>query len=124
MLAAPAQSQQMLEADVCLGAAVHAVGHAHGHQPAGVSQAGPLPDPPPQYAGQEGVLQVQGGVPREAGQLLCLHLRKGSRIRSLRTELTFRTREKIQTRNIRRAPFALTRYSNVFDLQTRKSRFH
>lgn len=77
VLAAPAQSQHMLEADVCLSAAVHAVGRAQGHQPAGVGQARPLPDPPPQYAGQEGVLQVQGGVPRQAGQLLCLYLQKG-----------------------------------------------
>lgn len=76
MLAAPAQSQHMLEADVCLSAAVHTVGHAHGHQAAGVGQTRPLPDPPPQYAGQEGVLQVQGGVPRQAGQLLRLYLQK------------------------------------------------
>lgn len=76
MLAAPAHSQHILEADVCLSAAVHAVGHAHGHQPSRVSQACPLPDPPPQYAGEEGVLQVQGGVPREARQLFCLYLKK------------------------------------------------
>ena len=74
MLAAPAQSQNTLEADVCLSAAVHTVGHAHGHQPSRVNQARPLPDPSPQYAGEEGVLQVQGGVPRQAGQLLCLYL--------------------------------------------------
>lgn len=74
MLAAPAQSQHVLEADVRLRAAVHAVGQAQGHQACRGGQAGPLPDPSPQYAGEEGVLQVQGGVPRQAGQLFWLHL--------------------------------------------------
>lgn len=77
MLAAPAHGQHVLEADVCLSAAIHAVGRAHGHQPSRGSQAHPLPDPSPQDAGEEGVLQVQGGVPREARQLFCLYLKKG-----------------------------------------------
>lgn len=80
MLAAPAQSQNVLEADVRLRAAVHAVGHAQGHQPPRVSQACPLPDPSPQDAREEGVLQVQGGVPRQAGQLLRLHLEKREKL--------------------------------------------
>ncbi len=77
MLAALAQGQHMLEADVRLGAAVHTVGHAHGHrhQPAGCSsQACTSSGPPPQYVGQQGVPYVQGGIPREAGQLLSIHL--------------------------------------------------
>lgn len=77
MLAALAQSQHMLEADVCLGAAVHAVGDAHGHwpqRPGGSCHARPLAGPPPQDVGQHGVPYVQGGIPREAGQLLPVHL--------------------------------------------------
>lgn len=77
MLAALAQSQHMLEADVCLGAAVHTVGHAHGHwhQPSRCSrQAGPSAGPPPEYVGQHGVPYVQGGIPGKAGELLSIHL--------------------------------------------------
>lgn len=77
MLAALAQSQHMLEADVRLSAAVHTVGHAHGHwhQPSRSSRlARPPAGPAPQYVGQYGVPYVQGGIPGEAGQLLSIHL--------------------------------------------------
>ena len=79
MLAALSQGQHMLEADVCLGAAVHAVGHAHGqrHQPSrSPRQARPSAGPPPQDVGQHRVPHVQGGVPGEAGQLLPIQLEK------------------------------------------------
>lgn len=101
MLAALAQSQHMLEADVCLGAAVHTVGHAHGHwhlPSRSSSQARPSASPPPQYVGQYRVSYVQGGIPREAGQLLSIYLQQKqmttitgqNREESERTEITKR----------------------------------
>lgn len=77
MLSALAQIQHMLKADVCLGAAVHAVGHAHGHwhlPSRSSSWARPSPSPPFQDAGQPGVSYVKGGISRQARQLLCIHL--------------------------------------------------
>lgn len=68
--------QHVLEADVSLGAAVHTVSDAHGHRHRPPrSSAGP----PPQYVGQQGVPDVQGGVPRKTGQLLPSHLEETNR---------------------------------------------
>lgn len=73
-----AQRQHMLEADVCLSAAVHAVGQAQGQRPRGPwgpRQACTSAGPVSQDAGQDGVPHVsEGGFPGQAGQFLPLHL--------------------------------------------------
>lgn len=80
VLVHPAQRQHMLEADVRLGAAVHAVGQAHGHRPRGPwgpRQACTPAGPVAQDAGQDGVPHVgEGGLPGQAGQFLPLHLQR------------------------------------------------
>lgn len=100
-----AQRQHMLEADVRLSAAVHAVGQAHGHRrrgPRSPVQAGTPAGPVPQYAGQDGVPHVcEGGLPRQAGQLLPLHLQQSREQRG-------RSEEEDQARQVETQSFGLT----------------